>query len=129
MRSSADRRSLLKAGGVSLALPALESSAQDIPADGPKARNLVCVGTFLGFYQSAFFPEAAGRDYELPTLLKTGCSSIAMTLPCFPGSTIERPTVTARGTIFYVARRPTPIPWIKSSPIKSGRIRVFLPSS
>lgn len=70
MRSSADRRSLLKAGGVSLALPALESSAEDTPADGPKARNLVCVGTFLGFYQSAFFPEAAGRDYELPTLLR-----------------------------------------------------------
>ncbi|MEO1524739.1 MAG: DUF1552 domain-containing protein [Planctomycetota bacterium] len=72
MRSpSADRRSLLKAGGISVALPTLESTATEpIDNDAPKACNLVCIGTFLGFYQQAFFPETAGRDYELPTLLK-----------------------------------------------------------
>ena len=69
--SPADRRSLLKAGGVTIALPALESSAREPVRDGePKARNLVCVGTFLGFYQPAFFPEQTGGDYELSTLLK-----------------------------------------------------------
>lgn len=69
---STDRRRFLKAAGVSLALPALESFAAPAAAaaNPAKARNLVCIGTYLGFYQSAFFPAQTGRDYELPTLLK-----------------------------------------------------------
>ncbi len=67
-----DRRRFLKAAGVSLALPALESFAA---VDSGrvrlvKARRMVCVGTYLGFYQGAFFPEQAGADYELSTLLQ-----------------------------------------------------------
>lgn len=67
-----DRRRFLKAAGVSLALPALESFAAVDPAWGRsvKARRMVCVGTYLGFYQGAFFPEQAGADYELSTLLQ-----------------------------------------------------------
>ncbi|MGY8691062.1 MAG: DUF1552 domain-containing protein [Verrucomicrobiales bacterium] len=67
-----DRRQFLKAAGVSLALPALESFAGPAvaAANSAKAKNIVCIGTYLGFYQSAFFPKQAGRDYDLPTLLK-----------------------------------------------------------
>lgn len=64
------RRHFLKATGVSLALPALESLSAPIPSGSGKARRLVCVGTFLGFYQPAFFPKQTGRDYELTTLLE-----------------------------------------------------------
>lgn len=67
-----NRRRFLKAAGVSLALPALESFAS---IDSPvrplgKARRLVCVGTYLGFYQDAFFPEQEGRNFQLSPLLE-----------------------------------------------------------
>lgn len=64
------RRHFLKATGVSLALPALESLSAPLPDARGKACRLVCVGTYLGFYQPAFFPKQTGRDYELSTLLK-----------------------------------------------------------
>ncbi len=79
MKSTSARRSFLKAAGVSLALPLLEThqaQAERQPdgnhaeTNGPKAKRFVCVGTFLGFYQPAFFPTAPGRDYESPELLK-----------------------------------------------------------
>lgn len=68
----ADRRQFLKAAGVSLALPAMESFAGPTAAatTSAKARNIVCIGAYLGFYQSAFFPEQVGRDYKAPALLK-----------------------------------------------------------
>ena len=67
-----DRRQFLKAAGISLALPGLESFASPVTAaaHSAKAKNIVCIGTFLGFYQSAFFPEQSGRDYELAPLLR-----------------------------------------------------------
>lgn len=68
--SPAGRRRFLKAAGVTLALPALESFGQAEESSSAHAKNIVCVGTFLGFYQDAFFPKQAGRDYQLPTLLE-----------------------------------------------------------
>ncbi len=72
MQAMTDRRRFLKAAGVSLALPALESfgAIDSALGEAPKARRLVCVGTYLGFYQDAFFPERAGRDFPLSTLLQ-----------------------------------------------------------
>ncbi len=72
IQSATDRRQFLKTAGMTLALPALESLAvpSHAAASSAKAKNIVCIGTYLGFYQSAFFPEQTGRDYELPTLLK-----------------------------------------------------------
>lgn len=68
-----DRRYFLKAGGVSLALPMLESfssvSAKAASA-APAASRLVCVGAFLGYHRPEFYPERTGRDYEMTTLLK-----------------------------------------------------------
>lgn len=74
--SSSSRRRFLKAAGVTIALPALESFGS--PAASPtvtttlpsKAKRLVCVGTYLGFHQPAFFPNEAGRDYSLSPLLE-----------------------------------------------------------
>lgn len=68
--STPTRRQFLKAAGVSIALPALETFAASAPASAAKAKSIVCIGTYLGFYQKAFFPEQAGKDYEAPTLLK-----------------------------------------------------------
>lgn len=65
-----DRRHLLKAAGATLVLPALESFATDAAENSAPARNIVCIGTYLGFYQKAFFPEQSGRDYKMSPLLQ-----------------------------------------------------------
>ena len=67
---NSNRRQFLKAAGMTIALPALESFAAPVAAGSAKAKRLVCIGTYLGFYQDAFFPGQAGRDYTLPTLLE-----------------------------------------------------------
>lgn len=66
---TASRRRFLKAAGVTLALPALESFGAPGGGGTGKAKNLVCIGTYLGFYPPSFFPEQTGRGYELPTEL------------------------------------------------------------
>ena len=68
--STPTRRQFLKAAGVSIALPSLETFAASPPVKTAKAKSIVCIGTYLGFYQSAFFPEQTGKDYTSPTLLK-----------------------------------------------------------
>jgi hypothetical protein len=65
-----NRRQFLKAAGVSIALPSLESFAVPTPLKTAKAKSIVCIGTFLGFYQKAFFPAQTGKGYDAPTLLK-----------------------------------------------------------
>ena len=72
--SPINRRAFLRASGIALALPALESLAprplRAAPAAvAPKAKRLVCVGTYLGYYTPAFFPKVAGHDYETTPLL------------------------------------------------------------
>ena len=72
MRTQIDRRQFLKGVGVSLALPMMESwIPRSLAAAAPpgQLKRLVCVGTYLGFYQDAFFPQQAGADYEMPTTL------------------------------------------------------------
>ncbi len=67
------RRTLLKAAGISIALPAMESakraSADDQPTTTPP-RRMVCIGNEFGMYPGAFWPEQEGTNYELTTLLK-----------------------------------------------------------
>lgn len=63
-----DRRRFLRAGGTVIALPMLEAlGGTTKPPVGP--RNFVAIGTYLGWHQHAFFPQQAGRDYELPPTL------------------------------------------------------------
>ena len=62
------RRQVLRAGGVAIALPALEAFAAPTPApSGPK--NFVAIGTYLGWHQNAFLPKTPGRDFDLPPTL------------------------------------------------------------
>ncbi|HMC11523.1 MAG TPA: DUF1552 domain-containing protein, partial [Pirellulaceae bacterium] len=66
------RRSFLKAAGVCIALPALESLPRVLVAAEAKKppRRMVCVGNEFGMYPGAFWPEKTGPDYESTTLLK-----------------------------------------------------------
>ncbi len=70
--SSSSRRHFLRAAGITVALPALESFGAPAKAttSAAKAKRVVCIGTYLGFYQPEFFPKQTGSDYKTPTLLK-----------------------------------------------------------
>jgi hypothetical protein len=65
-----DRRSFLKAAGVSIALPALPSLPTTAAAkeNSRPPRRLVCIGNEFGMYPGEFWPE--GTDYESKALLK-----------------------------------------------------------
>jgi len=62
------RRSLLRAAGVSIALPAFESLREGAQANAseaagePSPRRMVCVGNMLGFYPDAFWPSHAKKQ-------------------------------------------------------------------
>src|SRR6476469_7567747 len=65
------RRTLLRAAGVSLALPLLESRA--LLADGANAippRRIIFICGCLGLHAPDFFPQQTGRDYEPSTYLQ-----------------------------------------------------------
>ena len=64
-----NRRQVLRAGTTALALPSLEvfgSSSSDKP-DRP--RNFVAIGTYLGWYQKAFYPQETGKNFQFPATL------------------------------------------------------------
>ncbi len=67
-----NRRRLLQAAGVSMALPWLEAlapaGALASPARPP--RRMVCICTPLGLHSPYFFPEQAGKDYTLSPYLE-----------------------------------------------------------
>jgi hypothetical protein len=65
------RRSFLKAAGVCIALPALESLGRPLAAKeaAKSLRRLVCVGNEFGMYPGAYWPTKFGKDFELTTLL------------------------------------------------------------
>jgi hypothetical protein len=66
-RNPIDRRHFLRAGAVSLALPALDAmlprTARAAAATAPPKR-LVLIGRNLGLHAPFFFPETPGLDYE-----------------------------------------------------------------
>src|SRR5262245_43263578 len=65
------RRSLLRAAGVSLALPLLESVTSRVRgSEHPAPRRAVFICTCLGLHSPAFFPEGNGREYELSPYLR-----------------------------------------------------------
>ena len=63
------RRTFLRAAGVTLALPLLESNAIGAPG-GKTPRRMVCINTPLGLHPAAFFPDKSGKDYELSPYLE-----------------------------------------------------------
>ncbi len=72
MQKHLNRRTLLRAAGVSMALPMLDAmepafaknSSLEIP------RRMVAINVDLGFLPEEFFPKAAGRDFELSPYLE-----------------------------------------------------------
>jgi hypothetical protein len=65
-----DRRSFLRAAGVSLALPWLDSLASAGTRRAAPPRRMVCICTPLGMHPPYFFPEKPGRDYTLSPYLE-----------------------------------------------------------
>ena len=74
MPTSLNRRNFLRAGGVAIALPVLESLTPVArAADGKKpVKRMVCLSNNYGVYQKAFFPDQsqAGADYDIPPTLQ-----------------------------------------------------------
>src|SRR6187549_3343043 len=70
--SSLSRRRFLKAAGVSLALPWLESLAPVARGGDAVAarRRMVAILYPLSFHPPQFFPEQSGRDYTPTRYLK-----------------------------------------------------------
>ena len=64
------RRSFLKAAGVSIAVPALESRGEAIENQNDSSMRMVCIASALGMNPEAFFPTSFGREYELSPTLK-----------------------------------------------------------
>jgi hypothetical protein len=65
------RRRFLRATGIALALPCLDLFQARANADAPAPRRrMVCICTPLGLHPPNFFPEKAGRDYELTPYLE-----------------------------------------------------------
>jgi hypothetical protein len=76
------RRFFLRAAGVNLALPILDSlssrtlrsglalSALTPAAPAARPTRMVCIGNAFGFHPPSFFPQREGKDYDLPLLLK-----------------------------------------------------------
>jgi Protein of unknown function (DUF1552) len=66
------RRRFLQAAGVSLALPCLDafSPAHAAAAAGHPRHRMVCICTPLGLHPPNFFPERAGKAYELTPYLE-----------------------------------------------------------
>ena len=60
----ASRRHFLRAAGVTVALPWLESLARGATAVVPPPRRMLCIMADMGVLPGNFFPKTAGRDYE-----------------------------------------------------------------
>ena len=69
--STPNRRRFLKAAGLTVALPLLESFAPvALAASAQAPRRMIAICNALGPYPDYFFPEKAGRDYELTPYLE-----------------------------------------------------------
>lgn len=66
------RRRFLRASGVALALPCLEAFAPARAATrtAKPVRRMLCICAPLGLYSPDFFPEKAGKEYELTPYLE-----------------------------------------------------------
>ncbi|MEI7853432.1 MAG: DUF1552 domain-containing protein [Planctomycetota bacterium] len=69
------RRTFIRAAGISLALPSLEAFASDPKPNGkaPQGkqppRRIICICAPLGLHPDNFFPEQTGKDYALSPYL------------------------------------------------------------
>src|SRR5688500_15142615 len=71
--SRVDRRQLLRAAGVSLALPWLDAflpATARGAAVGDPPRRMICICAPLGFYPGSFIPRETGNRFELSPYLE-----------------------------------------------------------
>ncbi len=90
-RTILPRRSMLKAGGLAIALPMLDvmaSAATTRPANSP--RRMVLVGQPLGMYGPNFFPEQTGSDF-VPTRYLKSLESLRNRYTVFSGMSHRYP--------------------------------------
>ena len=77
------RRFFLRADGVNLALPILDSLSARVLGSGlavsalssaaataSRPTRMVCIGNAFGFYAPSFFPQHNGKDFDTPLLLE-----------------------------------------------------------
>jgi hypothetical protein len=86
---SLDRRQFLRGAGVALALPFLDAMRPAFGAEASSAppRRMIAIQTNMGILPQYFFPEKAGRDYDLtPYLQKLAASRNAFTV--FSGTSL-----------------------------------------
>jgi hypothetical protein len=66
-----NRRTFLRGSGVALALPLLDAMKAPVrAADAEAPRRMIAICNALGPYPDYFFPEKAGRDFELTPYLE-----------------------------------------------------------
>ena len=63
-----DRRNFLRAAGITLGLPTLESFGAS--SEQPSPRRMIAINQDLGFIPKLFFPKGKGRNYELSSYLE-----------------------------------------------------------
>ena len=69
------RRTFIRAAGISLALPSLDAFAADSKPNGKapqgkqQPRRIICICAPLGLHPDNFFPEKTGKDYALSPYL------------------------------------------------------------
>lgn len=67
-----NRRHFLRGAGTLLALPLLcRPTALAAPLPLVRPKRVVCVAVHLSLYPGAWFPQQAGREFELPPLLQS----------------------------------------------------------
>ena len=76
MKTSLNRRALLRGTGVAIALPMLEAMiplGRAATKSTRPVKRFVCLSNNYGVYQKAFFPDLsqAGKDYDMPGTLKS----------------------------------------------------------
>lgn len=72
-RSAISRRMFLRGTGVALALPFLEGMRPALARAGEtaaKPRRMVCIETNMGIMPQFFFPQKAGKDYDVSPYLE-----------------------------------------------------------
>jgi hypothetical protein len=70
LQTALSRRTLLRATGVALGLPWLESMRPAFAADPAPVRRFIGVLNIFGFHPPSFFPEDTGRSYTPSRFLK-----------------------------------------------------------
>ena len=102
-RKHLDRRTLLRAGSISMALPFLDAMtpAFAAPQQGPKAKRFVGVSLSLGLHAPNWMPEGKGTEYTPSRYLKP-LKDLRKDMTVVSGSSHPRVTGghTAEGSIF-----------------------------